>query len=902
MIGLVGRRRFELKFFLILCLLTVCAVCVLTSCSILGKGIIEYDFEDSDRQGWISRGDGVRTEVVQEEAHSGKYSLKTSNRTADRHGPSLDLTGILRKNVVYDVVCYVKLIGESAPTSTFKITMEQKQFGASTSWKTVAQAPVQDGQWVKLSGEYSYSEDYDKLLLSIVSENAADAYYIDRVTIKGVGINTTPVGSIEEELPALRGVYADYFTIGAAVEPEQLTRPESQLLKKHYNVIVAEHVMKPVSIQPLEGDFSWASADRIVNFAQDNGMEVRYHTLVWHQQCSDWFFLDEDGKDMTKETDLSKRAANKELLLRRLEQHITAIVERYKDRVKYWNVVNEVIDPAEPDGMRRSKWYQISGTDYIETAFHTARRVGGPNIKLYINDYNTTDPAKRDLLYNFVKELLAKGVPIDGVGHQAHVDLQAPSIAALSASIKLFAGLGLDNQLTEMDVSVYTNSQTSYHTVPQELIVQQGHRYQELFDELKELKDYISNVTFWGIADNHSWLHNCPIPRRDAPFAFDREFKAKPAYWGMVDPEKLPFLTQKLNVVMGEKVIDGVEETVWKTAPWIRMGMGAQEARFKVAWAQELIYVFVDVPDATVHEDDQVAIFIDENNDKAASVQKDDQQIIFKRNRKEVPGVTYRFQEYDGGYRLEASIPARRLSLEQEVGFDLRITDGARNREPVVISWNDITHSQERDTSKYGVLQLKRDMKLTEALPGTPVIDGELDPIWAQAKTIATETVVQGTKQATALVRTLWNEEYLHVWAEVTDPLLNKDANEPHEQDSMEFFIDENNARTITYEADDAQYRVNFDNLQTFGSNGLDDRFQSAAKITTDGYIVEAAIPFKTIKGDEGVVIGFDIQINDADDSGRRQNVVTWYDPIGNDYRDTSYFGCLLLSAKNEAE
>lgn len=901
---MVGRLRFYTKVFLTLCLLAMCA---LICGSALGEadskpvGVMEYDFENGDSQGWIPRGGGVKIEVVQEAAQSGKYSLKTTNRSANWHGPSLDLTGVIKKDVVYEITGYVKLLGKPTTASNFKITMEQKKFGASTSWKTVAQAPVNDTQWVKLSGDYSFSEDLDTLLLYIESEKAGDVYYIDNVTIKGFGFETA--GSIGQDLPALCEVYADCFTIGAAVEPEQLTKTEGELLKKHYNVIVAENVMKPAVIQPLEGIYNWASADRIIKFARDNGMEVRYHTLVWHQQCSDWFFLDKDGKDMTQETDALKRAANKELLLQRLEKHITAVVERYKDQVKYWDVVNEVIDSAEPDGMRKSKWYQITGTDYIETAFRTARRVGGPDIKLYINDYSTSDPTKRDLLYKFVQELLAKGVPIDGVGHQAHINIEAPSVAALGASIKLFAGLGLDNQLTELDVSVYTNNHTSYQKVPQEIIVQQGHRYKELFAGLKELKDYISNVTFWGIADNHSWLHNRPIPRRDAPFAFDQEFKAKPAYWGMVDPEKLPILTQKLNVFMGKKTIDGVEETAWKTAPWIRLAKDNQQASFKVAWDERRIYVLMDVPDATLDKGDQVEVFIDETNGKTATYQKDDKHIMFRRNGKRARGATYRIREYDGGYLLEASISTHELSLDQEVGFDLRITDTARDKEPVVISWNDLTHSQNQDTSKYGVLQLKREMKLTEALPGTPLIDAELDPIWARANIVVTETVVQGSKdQAKALVRTLWDADYLYVWAEVTDPLLNKDGTQPHEQDSMEFFIDENNARTLTYEADDAQYRVNFDNLQTFGSNGPDNRFKSAARITPGGYIVEAAIPFKTIKGEAGVVIGFDTQINDADASGRRQNVVTWYDPIGNDYRDTSYFGCLLLSLGDEAE
>ena len=186
-------------------------------------------------------------------------------------------------------------------------------------------------------------------------------------------------------------------------------------------------------------------------------------------------------------------------------------------------------------------------------------------------------------------------------------------------------------------------------------------------------------------------------------------------------------------------------------------------------------------------------------------------------------------------------------------------------------------------------------MKLTEAIQGTPKIDAEIDSIWEGAKTITTQTVVQGSKTATAKVRTIWDENYLYVLAEVSDAVLNKANTAPHEQDSVEFFIDENNGKTAHYEADDGQYRVNFANEQTFGSNGPDSRFQSAARVTDGGYIVEAAIPFKTIKGRAGLVIGFDVQVNEADKSGSRKGVITWNDPIGNDYIDTTYFGSLIL-------
>jgi endo-1,4-beta-xylanase len=344
---------------------------------------------------------------------------------------------------------------------------------------------------------------------------------------------------IQKDIPALKDAFAGAFEIGAAVEPFQLSGPTADLLVKHFGCLVAENVMKPVNIHPAEDAYYWLRADKIVQFAADHGMAMRYHTLIWHNQNPDWFFYDAAGREMTAETDPAKREANKALLLKRVESHVATVVGRYKDRIASWDVVNEVMDPSGPGGYRDSKWYKIAGPDYIATAFRAARAAGGPGIKLYITDYGTDEPARRDALYGIVKDLLAKGVPVDGVGHQTHIDIKNPPVKAIGDSIRLFAGLGLDNQITELDISVYASATEAYSIVPPDLVVDQGRRYKELFDELRSLEDSISSVTFWGVADDHSWLHNRPIPRRDAPFAFDEKFQAKPAYWGMVDPSKL---------------------------------------------------------------------------------------------------------------------------------------------------------------------------------------------------------------------------------------------------------------------------------------------------------------------------------------------------------------------------
>jgi endo-1,4-beta-xylanase len=339
--------------------------------------------------------------------------------------------------------------------------------------------------------------------------------------------------AIQQDIPSLCETVAPDFPVGAAIWSGDITGPHSELLEKHFNSVTAENDMKWEYVEPREGTFTFAAADALVAFARANHMRVRGHNLAWHEQNPKWLFEDANGKE------LQPSPANRALMLRRLRNHVRTVVSHFRDDVYAWDVVNEVIDPQQPDGFRRSPWFLLTGSDYIDVAFRTARQVA-PQAKLFINDYDTTDPRKRALLLNLVRSLKRRGVPIDGVGHQMHIGLDRPSVAAVAKTIEMFSALGVDNQITELDVSLYDNSKQRYLAAPPDLIVKQGYRYKDLFDTFRRLKDEISAVTFWGLADDHTWLTKFPVARPDWPLLFDARLQAKPAYWGIVDPRRLP--------------------------------------------------------------------------------------------------------------------------------------------------------------------------------------------------------------------------------------------------------------------------------------------------------------------------------------------------------------------------
>lgn len=333
----------------------------------------------------------------------------------------------------------------------------------------------------------------------------------------------------------LKDVYQGKFYIGAALNTGQITGRDTasvRIIKQHFNSITAENVLKSALIQPREGKFDFELPDRFVEFGLQNQLFIIGHTLLWHSQAPRWFFVDAQGKEVSRE-----------VLIDRMKSHIQTVVGRYKGKVKGWDVVNEaILDNGE---WRESKFYQIIGPEFVKLAFQFAREAD-PAAELYYNDYSMALPGKREGVIKMVSALQKEGIKVDGIGMQGHCSMDFPTIGEFEKSIIAFAGLGAQVHITEMDISAlpspknqqgadvdalvgYQKALNPYtEGLPAEVEIAHGKRTQEFFDLFAKHHEKISRVTMWGIQDGQSWKNNFPVRgRTDYALLFDRQNQPK---------------------------------------------------------------------------------------------------------------------------------------------------------------------------------------------------------------------------------------------------------------------------------------------------------------------------------------------------------------------------------------
>jgi endo-1,4-beta-xylanase len=263
-------------------------------------------------------------------------------------------------------------------------------------------------------------------------------------------------------------------------------------LDTEFTSVTPENEMKWDAVEGTRGTFTFGPADQIVGHAQGKGMKIRGHTLVWHSQLPGWVG--------------TLAAAD---LRTAMNNHIAQVMTHYKGRIHSWDVVNEAFQDGGSGARRSSPFQDKLGNGFIEEAFRTAR-AADPAAKLCYNDYNTDGVnAKSNAVYNLVKDFRARGVPIDCVGFQSHFNSASPVPADYQANLQRFADLGVDVQITELDIEGSGTAQaTSYGNVVKACLA----------------VSRCTGVTVWGITDKYSWRAS------GTPLLFDGNYAKKPAY------------------------------------------------------------------------------------------------------------------------------------------------------------------------------------------------------------------------------------------------------------------------------------------------------------------------------------------------------------------------------------
>ena len=350
-----------------------------------------------------------------------------------------------------------------------------------------------------------------------------------------------PTGTWDLTLPSLKEAYKDHFLFGNIMDTWDFDdQPTLDMFAHHYNAMTIENSMKPINISSAKGVYDFSKADRYIEWAESKGIAVHGHCFLWHGQSAPWLNQTAEGEPLT-------RAEARE----NMESFISTYAGRYKGRIKSWDVLNEaMLDKGEYDGdwkahMRPDKamWFRAyangakdgeHGSDYVYDAFKLTRKYD-PTALLYYNDYNEEIPPKRDAITDMVLAINEQWkkdpdydnrLLIEGIGMQSHQNSKKDA-NLFEDAIKKYITTGCQIAVTELDYG-FTEEEG---VLTPELEEAQAKAYAHLFRLYKKYSKHIERVTFWGKADSRSWRF------KHAPTLFDREFKAKKAFFAAIKPE-----------------------------------------------------------------------------------------------------------------------------------------------------------------------------------------------------------------------------------------------------------------------------------------------------------------------------------------------------------------------------
>ena len=420
--------------------------------------------------------------------------------------------------------------------ASVRVTIQYNIQG-NTSYNMIFAVNTKADKYTSGNGKYTIPANADNIIVYVESDTLNDIY-VDNISVDVCGEYKYYEKALKTELvdtsdyPSLKEAYADLFRIGMAVSPTILGKPDyNALIKAQFNSITCENDMKPdaiIDIYKSKKDpdtYREAPAMKFdhlkteLNFAKENGMTVRGHTLVWHSQTPEGLFY--------VEYDKSGELADRELMLKRMENYIKGVMEwtteNYPGLISAWDVVNEAADDA--GGMRQSLWYKTVGEDYIQKAFEFARKYAPEGAKLFYNDYNSFQKKKQEDILAFLKPIAEAG-NIDGVGMQSHVGTWMNINEYANALQRYHDELGVEINITELDIGADKSDNWEE---------KQGKYFGDFMAKVIELRKSgvpITSLTLWGISDSLSWKAS------DRPLVFRDDLSRKPAFDAMIDAAK----------------------------------------------------------------------------------------------------------------------------------------------------------------------------------------------------------------------------------------------------------------------------------------------------------------------------------------------------------------------------
>lgn len=923
-----------------------------------GENIIDNgDFSNQDFSSWsASKGDATITaEPVENGADIGVTTCGAITRSQDPSKSyecfAQDITEKVSEGEEYEFSFWAKLsddynkeLKDSQKTVQFQPYYENgdgKQEYDTTGLISGTSAQILEaGKWTKFEGTYKIPSGAKKVVIRILEQGdwqepgscIMGKYYVANVSMKKI---TKPKPEIEENIPDWKASVTESLgngsIAGTAIMSSEISDDTLMaLVKKHFNAVTFGNELKPDALfnyqigQSVDSttitfqgkelkvpvvndkqenlDFSRADAmlDKILewnNANPNNKIRVRGHVLVWHSQTPEWFFHED--------YDVAKPYADKETMNRRLEWFIFSVFDHYFGKAangKYdglfygWDVVNEAVngntyrddkvisdasDTSTSDTRHgsNSMWWRVyKSNEFIINAFKYANKYAPANVELYYNDFGETDNTKCEGIVKLINDVKsAEGTRLDALGMQAHYNVDGFSAAQFKSVAKKYAQAAGKVQLTELDFKASSTYDGTAATKESEY-TKMAYCHKNLYEAIKALKKEganVSGITVWGVIEPNSWLHSQSnlgggaSGSAQCPLLFDGNYKAKPAYWAYVDATKLQPAIQKVTITEAKDGnIAGETYTI---------DQGAVQAEFIPVWDADGLTVQVKVKDTTVNDADAVTVYVDPDN-SASDITPHKVTVA----RTAAAAIA-------GGYQATVKVSMKGLKVAQQISLDVVV-----NNDGETGSFNDLTGKQESSSKYYAVATMKPGI---EKIPyGTISVDADADAAWGNAVNIPL-TINKGS-EASANAKVLWDDDNLYVYATVNDAVLDKTGAQTHEQDSLEVFIDEDNGKTASYGEDDKQYRINYNNEQSFnGKKCLAENVKSATKTIDGGYVVEAAFKWTDIKPANGTKIGLEFQINDAKD-GKRIGTLSWYDETGMGWSGSNVYGTVELTGK----